>query len=140
MPHPDPGFRFAPFKDMAEKIKVSMQECIALCTQCAQTCTKTLYDLLRQLSDQVTPEHAAVLANCAMLCETSVHFMLSGSPLHAITCNACAEVCERCADECEDLGEVAWECVEICRRCAKCCRDMAAMVKTTTTFVREPKV
>lgn len=55
-------------------------------------------------------------------------FMLMESPLHARTCEVCAEACERCAQECERLAEgdrLMLDCAETCRRCAQSCREMA---------------
>ena len=37
------------------------------------------------------------------ICDTSARFMLLGSPHHARTCDAGAEVCEACAEDCDRL-------------------------------------
>lgn len=73
----------------------------------------------------VEPAHLQLMADCAQICRTSADFMLRGSPRHALTCRACAEICEACADDCERIGDMA-DCVQACRRCAEACREMAA--------------
>ena len=102
----------------------NLQDCITACRTCHETCLHmAMTHCLQQGGKHVEPEHFRLMINCAELCQTSVNFMLSESPLHAAVCRACAEVCRACADSCEEVGDMD-ECVRICRECAEHCEAM----------------
>jgi hypothetical protein len=107
----------------------SMDECIRNCTECHTICMKTVIHCLGVGGKHADQAHIRMLLDCAQICATSADFMTRGSPLHRLTCGACAEICQQCADDCERMAEGDQrmiECVEMCRRCAASCRDMAA--------------
>ena len=105
-----------------------MQECIDNCSNCHAACLETVIYCLQKGGHHAEKSHVRLLLDCAEICQTSANFMLRNSPLHAITCAACAETCERCAVECEKFkGDMQMEaCARMCRTCAASCREMAA--------------
>jgi hypothetical protein len=108
---------------------VSMDECIRNCTECHTICVKTVTHCLGVGGKHADQAHIRMLLDCAQICATSADFMTRGSPLHRLTCGACAEICQQCADDCERMAEgdqQMLQCAEMCRRCAASCRDMAA--------------
>ena len=107
----------------------SMDECIRNCTECHTICVKTVTHCLGVGGKHADQAHIRMLLDCAQICATSADFMTRGSPLHRLTCGACAEICQQCADDCERMAggdQQMLQCVEMCRRCAASCRDMAA--------------
>jgi len=100
-----------------------MHECIHNCEDCRDACLHAIHDSLKKGEKHAEPRHIGVLMDCVQICGACHDFMLRHSPLHVVTCRACAEICEACAESCEALGEN--ECAEICRRCAKTCRAMS---------------
>jgi ferredoxin len=76
----------------------------------------------------VTPEHLRLLIDCQQMTATAADFMLRESPLHYLTCGACAEICEQLAADYEriDKNDAAMmKSAEECRRCAQLCRSMS---------------
>lgn len=107
----------------------SMDECIRNCTECHTICVKTVTHCLGVGGKHADQAHIRMLLDCAQICATSADFMTRGSPLHRLTCGACAEICQQCADDCERMAggdQQMLQCIEMCRRCAASCRDMAA--------------
>jgi hypothetical protein len=107
----------------------SMDECIRNCTECHTICMKTVTHCLGVGGKHADQAHIRMLLDCAQICATSADFMTRGSPLHRLTCGACAEICQQCADDCERMAgddQQMLQCVEMCRSCAASCRDMAA--------------
>lgn len=103
----------------------AMRECIDRCLHCYRTCLgMAMNHCLETGGQHVEPTHFRLMMNCADICRTAADFMLSGSPLHARICAACADICEACAQSCEQVGDMD-ECVEACRDCAQSCRDMS---------------
>ncbi len=104
-----------------------MQDCIAECQRCHNTCTETITHCLEMGGDHVEPSHIGLLMDCAEICQTSANFMLRMSDFHGETCGVCAAVCERCADDCESFGEdeMMQKCAATCRSCARMCHEMA---------------
>lgn len=108
---------------------VSMDECIRNCTECHTICMKTVTHCLGVGGKHADQGHIRMLLDCAQICATSADFMTRGSPLHRLTCGACAEICQQCANDCERMAggdQQMLQCVEMCRRCSVSCRDMAA--------------
>ncbi|GEO41903.1 hypothetical protein GGE65_005805 [Skermanella aerolata] len=108
---------------------VSMDECIRNCTECHTICMKTVTHCLGVGGKHADQGHIRMLLDCAQICATSADFMTRGSPLHRLTCGACAEICQQCANDCERMAggdQQMLQCVEMCRRCSASCRDMAA--------------
>jgi len=104
----------------------SIQECIADCKRCHETCLRMAMTHCLQMGGRhVEQEHMQLMIGCAEICQTAANFMLYESPVHATVCNACADVCDACARSCEEVGDMD-ECVAACMRCAESCRDMAA--------------
>ncbi len=104
-----------------------LELCIDECRNCALVCTETIYDCLSLGEEFTGSELIGLLGNCASLCDTAAHFMMSGSELHRLVCGTCAEVCERCAEICATVGEELESCVVACRNCADSCREMATL-------------
>lgn len=110
-------------------VSAEMQECINKCTVCHEMCTKTLQHCLRKGERHATPEQIGPLLDCAQICRTTADFMLRGSILHVVCCQACAVVCDRSADACESITSdpQMTNCAEICAICARSCREMAGV-------------
>lgn len=105
-----------------------LQECIEECLNCYAGCTITAQHCLASGGKLAEVNLVGVLLDCAELCNVSANFMLRGSPYHAITCAACAEICRECAEGCrtvEDDEQLA-HCAEMCDQCAESCERMAA--------------
>ncbi|HVK94009.1 MAG TPA: four-helix bundle copper-binding protein [Noviherbaspirillum sp.] len=96
------------------------------CLRCYQACQHTAMNHCLEMGGHHTePEHFRLMMNCAEICRSAAHFMLSGSPLYASICNACADMCNACAESCEQLGDMK-ECVAACRACEQSCRQVAS--------------
>jgi hypothetical protein len=105
-----------------------MQQCIQLCQDCHALCVQTVGHCLTLGGRHATPDHIRVLLDCAEICETTAHYLLRESPLHARVCGFCADVCRQCADSCQQAAgedQMVKQCVEMCRRCAKSCDRMS---------------
>lgn len=72
----------------------------------------------------VEADHFRLMMNCAEICQTSLNFMLSGSPYSNQICGICAEICDACAESCEQLDGMD-DCATACRECAESCREMS---------------
>jgi hypothetical protein len=106
-------------------VSPDMARCIDECLHCYRTCMETAMNhCLQSGGRHVEPDHFRLMMNCAQLCRTSADFLMSGSPLHVHTCDACAAVCDACADSCEQVGDMD-VCVQACRSCAESCHQMA---------------
>jgi hypothetical protein len=111
------------------QIPQAMQECIAECSQCHNTCLETVSHCLELGGPHADPAHIGLLLDCTDICRVSADVMLRGSERHVLTCGVCAEVCEACSDDCERMAggdAVMLRCAEVCRRCASSCRRLAA--------------
>jgi hypothetical protein len=106
---------------------MDLEQCINNCLDCHETCRETVTHCLTMGGRHAQPDHIWLMLNCAEMCLTSAHFMMSNSPLHSATCRACADVCIRCAEDCERFGDdrEMQACAEACRQCAESCRRMA---------------
>jgi hypothetical protein len=107
-----------------------LQHCIDNCTRCHQSCLSMIEHCQKQGGAHARPEHIRLLQDCAQICQTSADFMLRHSPLHHLTCGACAQICELCALECEKMASgdsMMQECASICRACAQSCAEMSQM-------------
>lgn len=106
----------------------SLQDCIALCTQCHAVCLETSAYCLSLGGEHAAAEHVQMLLACEDICQTSADTMRRGLDVHAHTCAACAAICLHCAESCDDFGSDSRmsHCAEVCRRCADSCRAMAA--------------
>jgi len=104
-----------------------MQNCIEECISCHSICIASVQYCLEKGGKHARADHIQTLRDCADTCQTSADFMLSGSPLHPLTCAVCAEACERCAKSCDTMkeDEQMKECGEQCRICAESCRKMS---------------
>lgn len=105
-----------------------MEQCIANCQECGKACLELVDHCLRKGGEHANADHIRLLLDCANACETSAKFLIRGSDLHRLYCNACSEVCTKCAEDCERFqdDEMMMRCAEICRRCAESCKRMAA--------------
>ncbi|MBA3582013.1 MAG: four-helix bundle copper-binding protein [Gammaproteobacteria bacterium] len=109
-------------------INKDMQACIEACNNCHQTCLHTAMMHCLAVGDKhVEPAHFRLLMNCAEICETSTHFMLSGSAFHKDICAICAKICDACAASCDEVGDME-ACVVACKACADSCRKMSAAI------------
>jgi hypothetical protein len=108
-------------------MSAELRRCIDNCADCHRVCVKTVQTCLRMGGSHAAPDHIRLLIDCAQICATSADFMTRGSPLHHLTCGACAEVCRQCAESCRKLGgDEMLACAEICDRCADSCARMSA--------------
>ena len=108
-----------------------MTKCAQLCHDCQALCLQTIRHCLKLGGRHAAPEHMGLLVDCAELCETTAHYLLRESPLHARLCALCAEVCRQCADNCVQVGgddAILKPCAELCRRCAASCEHMGSKV------------
>ncbi len=108
-------------------VREDIQHCVDACLTCRRACLETVAHGLA--AAQVgTTDLIRRLLDAAEVCQTSADLMMLGSDLHSRTCEVCAEVCERTAQECvpfvDDVRIQA--CAETLRRCAEACREMAA--------------
>lgn len=106
----------------------AMQECMKACGECASVCAQTAHHCLTLGGQHASPEHQALLRDCADICAVSVCFMARSSPRSAELCRECAEICNQCAAECDRMGkgdEMMARCAEKCRECARVCEKMA---------------
>lgn len=106
----------------------NMQSCIDACRSCHEICIRTIEHCLQMGGEDARADHIRLLTDCSQICQTSADFMLRSSPLHSLTCSACAKVCERCAAECGKFSgdEAMAACAEACRECAESCSRMAS--------------
>jgi hypothetical protein len=97
-------------------------DCFHACSSCVSHC-------LERGGDHASPDHIALLLDCADACVSMVASMSRRSPIHGIVARMCAEACRRCAEACEQFpdDEVMRSCAELCRRCADECDRMAAV-------------
>jgi hypothetical protein len=105
-----------------------MRECIDACTSCHQVCLQTIHHCLNKGGEHARPDHLRLMADCVQICGTSADFMLRSSPMHHLTCGACAEVCDACAADCEQMSDDDGQmrkCAQACRHCAELCHRMA---------------
>jgi hypothetical protein len=103
-------------------------QCIQNCLDCADACTRCAAHCLRMGGHHASPDHQAIMHDCADICALAARFMGRGSEHASHICRDCAEICLDCADSCERLSRgdrtMNW-CADVCRRCASACLDMA---------------
>ena len=105
-----------------------VQHCIEECLNCHAACTMTAQHCLAEGGALAELNLVGVLLDCAELAQTSANFMLRGSPYHALTCGACAELCRACEEACRSAAggdEQLTQCAEVCASCAEACEQMA---------------
>lgn len=107
----------------------AMQECIAACSACHDTCVEMIDHCLSKGGQHAQAAHIKTLLDCSDLCHASEDFMLRASALHTQVCGVCAEACAACAASCEAINDDAMmqACINSCRRCEQSCRQMATM-------------
>ena len=99
-----------------------IDNCIAECLACHQTCLRTAAQPGLDLGGKHTEaRHFRLMLDCSHICQTTADFLLRGSEMCEIICATCALVCEACACSCEQTGDLE-ECVWAARRCARACR------------------
>jgi hypothetical protein len=109
-----------------EMMSESMQRCIDLCRRCHETCLGMfLRHCVKVGGKHVAPDHARLMMDCAIICQTAADFMTTGSHFHARVCGVCADICEACAKSCRDLAGME-SCVRACSDCAASCREISA--------------
>ena len=109
-----------------------VQECIEACLNCHAACTMTAQHCLAEGGERGDINMVGVLLDCAEISQASANFLLRGSPFHAVTCGACAEVCRACEEACrafEDDEQLS-ACAEACAACADSCERMAEMAES----------
>lgn len=114
---------------MLMSMKMTMKDCIDLCWASHVICLETATGIM--VGDRGNTQLAAMLTDCAEICQATASSMIRPSALHGVLCAACAEACDRCAAECEKQrgSDMLARCVVSCRRCAVACRHMAAMAR-----------
>ncbi len=97
-----------------------MQECITGCLACHATCLQTVAHCLDVGGAHVTQQHVRLLLDCAELCLSSAHLMITRSPYAGRSCALCAEACRACEAACLEMKDAAdLRCAAACRRCAE---------------------
>jgi hypothetical protein len=104
-------------------------------SDCRDACVKVHVACLHAATHVLTKGEAhprdlvRVLWDCADQALVAANLMSRGSPLHMVTCGACAEICEACAARCaapeSQADPILRRCAEDCRDCARRCREMA---------------
>jgi hypothetical protein len=91
-------------------------------------CAETTIHCLEKGGKHAERSHITLMLDCADICRTSADFMIRNSDFHDLTCEACAEICVRCAEDCEHFPEDRQmeNCAQMCRACAESCHLMAA--------------
>jgi hypothetical protein len=108
------------------KMNKSMDKSIQETLSCYRICTETATHCLEMGGEHATPEHIAVLMDCAKICITAADFMIRQSESHPEVCGLCADICDDCAESCEMFeDEFMKDCAKQCIECAKECRKMA---------------
>jgi hypothetical protein len=109
-------------------ITAQMLHCIQECTSCHAVCVHTM--TVAVFTDPFWQDDGLIraLQDCAEISHTGADFLLRGSPLHGLTCEACAQICEACVSMCEKYpkNENMRACAESCRSCASACHAIAA--------------
>lgn len=102
-----------------------LQACIDDCLRCYRVCLETATRHCLKLGGaHVEQNHLRLMFDCAEVCRSAAHLMISGSEFHPALCAACAPICHACAQSCAQLGDMR-NCVEACRACATSCSRMA---------------
>jgi hypothetical protein len=105
-----------------------MLHCIQECTSCHAVCLHT--STVAVYADGLPRDNALIrtLHDCTEICQMCADFLLRGSMLYGITCDACARICEACASACENYPDNAnfRACASSCRTCAAACHATAA--------------
>jgi hypothetical protein len=101
--------------------------CIEACLDARRACVETAMHCLELGGQHAEPRHIGLLADCVLICQTAADFLLRGSDLHPLTCNACAIICRKCADDCGRFpgDDAMTDCAKACRKCAEECETMA---------------
>lgn len=103
-----------------EMTSAEMQECITGCLACHAICLQTVDHCLETGGAHVAQRHIRILLDCADLCETSAHLMITQSPFEGRICALCAEACRACEAACRQMGDALdLKCAESCRKCAE---------------------
>jgi len=105
-----------------------MEQAITQCQAVHSSVLRTFLHCTSLGGKHVTTEHLRLLMDCQQITATAADFMLRKSPLHHLTCGACAEVCERMAKDLESIDKndkAMMASAEECRKCAQLCREMS---------------
>ena len=105
-------------------------------SECRDACLKTHVACLHAATHVLQKGEAhprdlvRLLWDCADQTVVAANLMSRGSPLHHVTCGACAALCEAVVLEAGEGGAagdpIVATCVADAERCAKLCREMAA--------------
>ena len=105
-----------------------MEQAITQCQAVHSSVLRTFLHCTSLGGKHVTTEHLRLLMDCQQITATAADFMLRKSPLHHLTCGACAEVCERMAKDLESIDKndkAMMASAEECLKCAQLCREMS---------------
>ena len=111
----------------ADPHAMSMEDCVTLCLASHRSCLASARYVLEQPQLHAPAQLAALLQDCAELCQTTANSMLRGAPTHTLLCGACADLCATCAQACDAVrgDAVLTRCAATCRECGAACRHMA---------------
>ncbi len=108
----------------AEILQNQIDDCTQDCLNCHTVCYDAAMRII-QGGERRRAEHISSMLNCAELCLTTAHFLLSNSLFYTAICQVCADVCTRCKELCASMGE--GESANACQACAESCRQLAKM-------------
>lgn len=122
-----------------QQMSQAMQQGIQDSMNCHAVCVETIGHCLAMGGKHADAKHIGLLQDCAQICMTSAHFMLTMSDYHPQVCGICATICEACAQSCENLatGDAAdfmQRCADACRRCAASCQRMASGASSSASM------
>jgi hypothetical protein len=108
---------------------MDLSECRDACSKTHLICAQAAVHVLVK-GDPHPRDLVRTLWDCGDICITAANLLTRGSPHHAATCRACADICEACAQACGALDDpILRSCADACRESARLCREMATHAK-----------
>jgi hypothetical protein len=100
-------------------------------SDCRDACLRTHVACLHAATHALVKAEAhprdlvRMLWDCADMSVTNANLLSRGSPMHPITCGACAELCEECVEHCGKSDDpILQQAAAACSESARLCREM----------------